>query len=112
MKQNVSKTKKLNMDIKQEITIADQWESQIDSNESMKIDEIVELARRGLTFCEEFCASRHYAGEHRCRCIRERFATPQHYEMYQLIREKYKELLALSTTGRVLNELGETTDEE
>ena len=80
---------------------AEAWETGA-KDEGIDIRRIADLAAVGFQTCEDFCSSRETVGEHRCRCIRETFPTPTHYELYLASRSKYKELFAIGICSAVL----------
>ena len=67
-------------------------------------DEITFLASTGLQTCKDFCASRKYTGENRCICIRERFPTSAHYDLYLRARSKYLELLEIGILAKAASQ--------
>ena len=101
------------IDIKKDAKEAEEWENS-DSEESISMDEIVHMAKNGVSFCEDYCASREYTGENRCYCIRSRFPTPSHYELYLLARDQFKKYLALGMLAMAVDEtvLGEKDDDK
>ena len=101
------------IDIKKDAKEAEEWENS-ESEESISMDEIVHMAKNGVSFCEDYCASREYTGENRCYCIRSRFPTPSHYELYLLARDQFKKYLALGMLAMAVDEtvLGEKDDDK
>ena len=89
------------IDVQIDLAEAKAWESEA-SDDGVDIRRIADLAALGFQTCEDFCSSRETVGEHRCRCIREAFPTPTHYELYLASRSKYKELFALGICSAVL----------
>ena len=64
-----------------------------ESKETLSIEEITTLAKTGLTTCPEHCLSRARSGEDRCECVRARFPTPYHYNLYKKCQEQLRTLL-------------------
>ena len=96
------------IDIKKDEEEATRWERG-DTEEALSIEEIASVATTGLTFCKDYCPSREYTGENRCKCIRERFPTPEHYELYLIARDKYLKMLAISIMAEAVgNDNGDT----
>ena len=56
---------------------------------AMDTEVLVTIAIQGHTHCPEteVCLSRSYSGDDACRCVRSVFATPEHYELYQCLRQ-------------------------
>ena len=100
-------------DIKKDKKDAEDWENS-KSEESISLNEIVHMARNGITYCEDYCVSREYTGENRCYCIRSRFPTPDHYELYLMARHQFKKYLALGMLAMAVDEteLGEKEDDK
>mgnify|MGYP001366003428 CR=1 FL=1 len=72
---------------------AELWEAE-GKTKTTTVDEIVELAKHEIRYCDDYCYSREYTGEDRCICIRERFVSPKHFELYLTARKKFKEMIA------------------
>ncbi len=88
-------------DIQKELKHAEDWElSQTD--ETMDVEEIAEMASRAISYCEGSCPSRDLVGEHRCYCVRARFPSPEHYELYQASREEFKKMLGIMIINTAL----------
>ncbi len=96
------------IDIKEDEKKAKEWELS-QSKETLTIREIAEIATTGITCCGDFCASREYTGEHRCFCIRSRFPTPEHYELYLIARQKFLQLLSAKLLAEAVGETEEKT---
>ena len=93
----------MTIDTKKDKRLADEWESS-NSKGGMTADEITFLASTGLQTCKDFCASRKYTGENRCICIRERFPTSAHYDLYLRARSKYLELLEIGILAKAASQ--------
>ena len=91
------------IDIQEDKRQAEIWERS-DSEESVSLAEIVQAATNGISYCEDYCASREYTGEHRCFCIRARFPTPAHYEMFLHTRHAYQQYLAAGMLAVAVSE--------
>jgi len=89
------------IDAKIDLKEAEAWEAET-TEEGLDIRQIANLAALGHEACKDFCSSREICGENRCRCIREAFPTPTHYELYLVSRNKYKELMAIGIGSAVL----------
>ena len=102
----------MTIDTTRDKQLADEWESS-NSKGGMTADEITFLASTGLETCKDFCASRKYTGEHRCICIRERFPTSAHYDLYLRARTKYLKLLEIGFLAKAVSQeaIGETNEE-
>mgnify|MGYP000846964947 FL=1 len=102
----------MTIDTTRDKQLADEWESS-NSKGGMTADEITFLASTGLQTCKDFCASRKYTGEHRCICIRERFPTSAHYDLYLRARTKYLKLLEIGFLAKAVSQeaIGETNEE-
>jgi len=94
------------IDVKQDEREAKEWELG-NTREGISLNELAEVATQGLTFCEAYCPSREYTGENRCKCIRERFPTPEHYELYLIARDKYLKMLAITVMAEAVAETEE-----
>ena len=55
----------------------------------------------GFNQCPEHCVSRERSGRDACACIRSIFPSPEHYELYEILRDKLMltELKTLSENG-------------
>lgn len=93
----------MTIDTKKDKRLADEWELS-NSKGGMTADEITFLASTGLETCKDFCASRKYTGENRCICIRERFPTSAHYDLYLRARSKYLELLEIGILAKAASQ--------
>ena len=87
------------IDIEKDKELARIWESDL-STGSMDLKDIAYLAKTGIEYCEGYCASKEITGADRCRCIRDRFPSPEHYKLYQEARNRFKDLLKLATLGK------------
>jgi hypothetical protein len=94
------------IDIHKDLAQAELWQ-QGDDTASLDLLHLVDLARLGIEPCKEYCSSREVCGEHRCVCVRDAFPTPEHYELYLLLRSEYKRLITLgmATTAAVFDGL-------
>lgn len=90
------------IDISKDKRLADEWEKAI-NEDSMTAEEISFLASTGLQTCEGYCPSRNHTGEDRCACIRERFPTPTHYQLYLSARSKYLKLFGLGLLANAVS---------
>ena len=73
---------------------ANAWELE-ETTETLSIEEISEIAKTGISYCEGSCSSRNWVGQDRCKCVRERFPTPSHYQLYLKCREHFQRMLDL-----------------
>ena len=87
------------IDIENDKRLALLWESEI-STGSMSVNDIAYLAKTGIEYCDGYCPSRDITGADRCRCIRERFPSPEHYKLYQEARNRFEDLLKLAVVGK------------
>lgn len=75
-------------DIDQEKVDLEKW-LEMDADSTMSVEELVQMARTGIHTCpaDAQCLSRKYCGEGLCRCVRSVFASPEHYSLYEQVRE-------------------------
>ena len=88
-------------DIQNEMAQAEAWEVE-ETDETMSVDEIADLASTGISFCQGSCTSRDLVGVHRCYCIRARFPSPEHFELYKEAREDFKRMVAIKVISVAL----------
>ena len=72
----------------------------------MTLEEIIEIIKTGFKLCEnpeEQCDSGGITGKN-CRCIRLRFPTPEHYELYKAIRKSYEKEWAINVLAEAIGE--------
>ena len=91
------------MDFLKEQEEKEEWERG-QSELGMTLDELFQLARRGIGRCEEPCLSRSICGEDACACIRSVFPTPDHYETYLLARSYFLKNLAKAAFAALVSE--------
>ena len=101
------------LDIEKEAKEAADWEKGL-SEEELTLQEIGDIAIQGLSYCppddnDFVCLSRKYSGESRCYCIRARFPTPDHYDLYLSARNQFEKYLA---TGMLAIAVGSPTETE
>ena len=87
----------------EDVKAAELWERGT-SEEPLDLTHIADMAVIGVSQCEEHCSSRQVCGEDRCICIRDAFPTPEHYQLYLLMRRQYTELLSLGIASTAFEE--------
>ena len=91
------------IDIQEDRRQAEEWENGL-TDGSLSIDQIAYLARMGVSTCDSYCGSREYVGENRCYCIRARFPSPAHFELYLLARERYQKLISIGLLAAAVSQ--------
>lgn len=95
----------------EEEVISEEWgDGNLDAE--MSITELIELVKTGFYECpeDEYCYSRKYSTIG-CRCIRQRFPSFEHYELYLTLRSRYLEMIAEHFTSQLISaENGENND--
>ncbi|MEE3030973.1 MAG: hypothetical protein VX331_07140 [Candidatus Thermoplasmatota archaeon] len=90
------------IDLNEDKHAADLWDKG-STPHCMTLHEITSLAINGFDTCEDFCGSREYVGEHRCRCIRETFDSPTQYELYLTLRNYMQSILDIAVLAEFSN---------
>ena len=88
-----------------------EWWLRGESEESMTLEEISLLARKGFTTCKDHCLSKLNCGEECCTCIRSTFPTPAYYELYKEARCFYLMKLAEGAVIAVASNNGEKNND-
>jgi len=81
------------IDIFEEKKLADMWSFET-SAKNYDVEALAKVCVNGLKTCEGQCLSRDTVGADRCKCIRERFDSPESYELYQEGREFVQQYIA------------------
>jgi len=79
-----------------------EWELNEPLNQEINIGEFASLCIRGLPVCEDNCISRQIVGQNRCKCIRQRFSCPSHYQLYEKGRKKALQLMTAKGLGELV----------
>jgi hypothetical protein len=90
-------------DVRTEKRKAEEWE-QGNSEETIPLSEIADIAAVGLTYCKDYCSSRETVGQASCYCVRARFPTPEHYQLYLKARHEYQRILAARIAAGTIGE--------
>ena len=80
-----------------------EWLSEGNDN-SFTMDDLTDYAINGLQRCEGYCGSEDYLGEDACYCVRARFPTIKHFNLYEAARELGKELAYITILGNLSQE--------
>ena len=92
------------IDGEEERLVSSMWEAGY-FDVGMTLEEIIEIVKTGINLCEnpeEQCEFG-VTGEN-CRCIRLRFPTPEHYELYKAIRKSYVKEVAINVLAEAIGE--------
>ena len=81
------------IDIFEEQRLAEIW-SATSPKTNIDLEMLTDACINGIKTCEGECPSRDIVGEHRCKCIRERFDCLETYELYRLGRGTAQKVIA------------------
>lgn len=93
-----------------------EWWKRGESKNSMTLEEISTLAKKGFTYCEDYCSSKRNCGEDACKCIRSTFPSPAYYELYKEARSFFLHklaegaLIAIASSERARNSDGDNNE--
>ena len=70
------------------------------SNESMTLDALSDLAEQGFTACNERCPTHRDSPGYPCDCLLDTFPTEKYYELYKEARDFYLQELMRGALAR------------